>query len=148
KNIPRRTVVVTFDDGYQDNLTDAKPFMERWEVPGTVFVAAGYLGKGREFWWDELERLVLTPGTLPDKLRLPVNGDCLEWDLGAAARFTDADYEEQRHWHGAMPEPHGPRQGLFLALHQRLRPLPEAEQRRTLDRLTEWTGLTQTRPSH
>src|SRR5262249_17388030 len=30
----------------------------------------------------------------------------------------------------------------------RLRPLPEAEQRRTLDRLTEWTGLTQTRPSH
>src|SRR5262249_7442049 len=66
-HFPCRTVVVTFDDGYQDNLVNAKPLMERWEVPGTVFVATGYVGKGREFWWDELERLVLGPGAFPQQ---------------------------------------------------------------------------------
>jgi peptidoglycan/xylan/chitin deacetylase (PgdA/CDA1 family) len=148
QNIPSRTVAVTFDDGYQDNLTSAKPLMERWEVPGTVFVASGYVGRGREFWWDELERLLLTPGTLPEKVTLETNGDAFAWDLGPAARYTQADYESGRHWHGLLGGQPGPRQRLFLALHQRLRPLPERDQRRVLDRLRDWTGLTETRPTH
>ena len=26
----------------------------------TVFVASGYVGRKREFWWDELDRLLLS----------------------------------------------------------------------------------------
>jgi peptidoglycan/xylan/chitin deacetylase (PgdA/CDA1 family) len=59
--LPQRAVVVTFDDGYVDNLLAAKPAMIEHNVPGTVFVASGYVGSQREYWWDELERLLLSP---------------------------------------------------------------------------------------
>ena len=54
--IPNRAVVITFDDGYTDNLYEAKPELERYESPATVFVTAGQIGSPLEFWWDELDR--------------------------------------------------------------------------------------------
>ena len=56
RDIPRRSVVITFDDGYADNLANAKPLLEAHDIPATLFVVAG---EGNTFWWDELERLLL-----------------------------------------------------------------------------------------
>src|SRR5215216_7794219 len=83
--LPNRAVVVTFDDGYADNLLSAKPLLEKYDVPATVFIATGYVGNEREFWWDELERVCLQPGKLPGMLRLNVNGKAYEWNLHAAS---------------------------------------------------------------
>lgn len=55
----RPAVVLTFDDGYPGTLHHAKPLLERAGMPATVFVPAGAIGSGREFWWDELARLTL-----------------------------------------------------------------------------------------
>jgi peptidoglycan/xylan/chitin deacetylase (PgdA/CDA1 family) len=60
--LPGRFAVVTFDDGYADNLHNAKRLLIGAGIPATVFVATGYLGSGREFWWDELEQLLLPAG--------------------------------------------------------------------------------------
>jgi peptidoglycan/xylan/chitin deacetylase (PgdA/CDA1 family) len=54
---------VTFDDGYQDNLTAAVPLLERRGVPATVFVTACILDGARSMWWDELATLVISPET-------------------------------------------------------------------------------------
>jgi peptidoglycan/xylan/chitin deacetylase (PgdA/CDA1 family) len=66
-----RAVAVTFDDGYADNLLAAKPLLERYDIPATVFVATGCLEGGWGFWWDELESLLLRAGELPPTLDLP-----------------------------------------------------------------------------
>lgn len=45
-------IAITFDDGYQDNLTDAAPLLQEWQTPATVFITTG--NAGAPFWWDEL----------------------------------------------------------------------------------------------
>lgn len=54
-----RTVVVTFDDGYADNYLNAKPLLEKYGIPATMFVTSGFVGTDLEFYWDELEGLLL-----------------------------------------------------------------------------------------
>ena len=54
----RPRVVVTLDDGYRDNLTNALPIAESKGVPITVFVTSGILGNHNGFWWDRLGTLL------------------------------------------------------------------------------------------
>jgi len=50
--------VLTFDDGYRDNLEHAWPVLRRHRVPWTVYVVPGLAeGTGR-LWWLELEEAV------------------------------------------------------------------------------------------
>ena len=64
----RLTVALTFDDGYADNLHEAKRLLARFSTPATFFIATGFIGDEREFWWDELERIVFQSETLPRAL--------------------------------------------------------------------------------
>src|SRR5262249_15981713 len=50
-SLASRSVVVTFDDGYANNLHNARPLLERYDIPATVFLTTGYLGREYEFWW-------------------------------------------------------------------------------------------------
>jgi peptidoglycan/xylan/chitin deacetylase (PgdA/CDA1 family) len=40
-----RSVAITFDDGFRDNLTVALPLLEKFQLPMTLFVTAGFLGR-------------------------------------------------------------------------------------------------------
>jgi peptidoglycan/xylan/chitin deacetylase (PgdA/CDA1 family) len=59
-----RSVAITFDDGYADNALAAGPALARVGIPATVFVATGTIGTQLEFFWDELDRILLD-GTSP-----------------------------------------------------------------------------------
>lgn len=50
--LPRRPVLVTFDDGYRDNLTDALPVLEGRAIRPVVFLATDHIDTGAPFWWD------------------------------------------------------------------------------------------------
>jgi peptidoglycan/xylan/chitin deacetylase (PgdA/CDA1 family) len=147
--VPARAVVVTFDDGYADNLHCAKPLLARYEVPATVFVTAGQVGCGREFWWDELDRLLLQPGTLPPVLQLGLNGTVREWRLGEASTYTDQEYLRHRHWHVECRDDPGPRQRIFRALFDLLYLLPSTQRWAILNELTAWADARHAaRPTH
>lgn len=53
-----RGVVLTFDDGYEDAYTNILPLLEKYEIPATFFICVGNLNTDKEFWWDELERII------------------------------------------------------------------------------------------
>ncbi len=49
-DLPRRAVLITFDDAYTDLLSDAAPLLVERNVPAVVFAVAGHLGGAND--WD------------------------------------------------------------------------------------------------
>jgi peptidoglycan/xylan/chitin deacetylase (PgdA/CDA1 family) len=80
-SLPPRAEAVTFDDGYADVLHQARPLLERHQVPGVAYVVSGCLG--REFWWDELARLLAPDQQLPPELCLGFGDKSRKWRLGS-----------------------------------------------------------------
>jgi peptidoglycan/xylan/chitin deacetylase (PgdA/CDA1 family) len=148
-NLPRRALVLTFDDGYTDNLHTAKPILEQLGAPATFFVTTGALDGAREFWWDELARVFLEPGRLPRTFTVDV-GDGLDgWNLGDQADYGPDACRRHRDWNVYRRENPTPRHALLRALYQHLYRLPSATKRSVLDRVFAWAGLApEPRPSH
>ncbi len=146
--VPDRAVVVTFDDGYANNLHWAKPLLLKHQIPATVFVTTGYLEQSREFWWDELDQLLLRPGTLPQSLRLIIQGQPHQWLLGDAAHYSEANYllDCSRSAHESTP---GSRLEFYRSVWQALQPLTPEQRLPLLTKIQAWTEAPLTlRPSH
>ncbi|PZV27797.1 MAG: polysaccharide deacetylase [Snowella sp.] len=135
--IPERAVVVTFDDGYADNFYHAKPLLEKYNIPATFFISTGYIGQNREFWWDELERLILQPKKLPEKLRLTIGGNVYQWNLDQAANYTEEDCQRDRTCKTWKAKP-GSRLFFYYSIWQVLRSLLKEERQKILDEILEW----------
>ena len=63
--IPRKSLVITFDDGYKDNYTNALPVLDEFNYKATFFIVTGNVG-GKSIWddwhfdcmgWNELTEL-------------------------------------------------------------------------------------------
>lgn len=52
-DLPPRTLVVTFDDGYADNAEIALPILQRHGLAATFFISTGFLNGGR-MWNDSV----------------------------------------------------------------------------------------------
>ena len=50
--------VLTFDDGYRDNVVHAQPVLRRHRVPWTLFVTSDFADQTGRLWWIELERAI------------------------------------------------------------------------------------------
>jgi len=137
----RCSVVVTFDDGYADNLYNAKPLLERFDIPATVFVTTGYVGSKREFWYDDLERILLHAGPLPETLRLKLSDHWYQWELGAQVACGEAGDAGTREWNVSRKENPTVRHGLYRSLFQILQPLPDTERQKILKKLASWAGM-------
>lgn len=57
--LPARALLVTFDDGFRNNLTQAAPVLERYGIPAVFHVTTGYVGQRRRLWPQELLEIVV-----------------------------------------------------------------------------------------
>jgi peptidoglycan/xylan/chitin deacetylase (PgdA/CDA1 family) len=53
-----RYVLITFDDGYLDNYTEAFPILKAHRAKATFFLTTGFLDVPRVPWWDEIAWMV------------------------------------------------------------------------------------------
>lgn len=121
-SIPERAVAITFDDGYLDNLREAAPLLEAYDVPATVFVVASKRGRG--FWWDEVARIVYSAPELPGEIALSIKGRPFRRRL----RASDGDEQAAR-------------KRLIVDLYRRLRPLSPGDKEDAMTRLGVWAGV-------
>ena len=56
-----RLVAITFDDGYRDNLTVALPILEKYSLPITLFVVAGFVDRDGYLSEEELREMSRHP---------------------------------------------------------------------------------------
>jgi peptidoglycan/xylan/chitin deacetylase (PgdA/CDA1 family) len=149
ESLPRRAVLITFDDGYADNLLLAKPLLERYDMPATVFITTGYTDEDREFWWDDLDRVFLQPGALPGALSLSLNGNDYHWQLGETARYDVTAHQRHLGWRAWQADEPTSRHTVYRSLWQLMQPMSDGERQQVRKELLAWAGAGDwARPTH
>ena len=64
--MPPGACLVTFDDGWYDNLDHALPILRECAVPAVLFVATDYIGTGNCFWQERLSRALNAARQIPE----------------------------------------------------------------------------------
>jgi peptidoglycan/xylan/chitin deacetylase (PgdA/CDA1 family)/CelD/BcsL family acetyltransferase involved in cellulose biosynthesis len=103
-------VVITFDDGYEDNHRIAFPILKRYGVPATIFLTTGSIDSREPLWF---ERMALSIKKSPHA--------SVDVELDVPRRFPLRNEQERLRANGE--------------LYWFLRNLPDAERRDHLDRL-------------
>jgi len=58
KKFSHRTVVITFDDGYQDNYTNAFPILKKYHFPATIFLISDIVGINPDILnWEQVKEM-------------------------------------------------------------------------------------------
>jgi peptidoglycan/xylan/chitin deacetylase (PgdA/CDA1 family) len=108
-NVKEPSIAITFDDGYADNVLEALPILEETGVPATFFVSTGAIGTDQEFWWDELERILLGEWAFPERFELHDSRFGRTWPTGTGAErhtlyeallllMKEVDALKREHW--------------------------------------------------
>lgn len=139
---PRRAVVVTFDDGYMDNLQVAAPILDQLGIPAIVFITTGALATGMVFWWDELENLLLRSPKLPLELCVRIETAVYRWNLGTAASISTQESLVYRTWNVDERGDPTPRHRAYRELHRLLRPLAAPRREEVFQQLRVQAGST------
>jgi len=104
ENLPKRPIIISFDDGYDDNYHNAYPVLKRLGIPATIFLSTGYIGTRDPFWFDWVVWMIknspLTMGELAAKIKehadiIPDNeGDSIP--TSSREEFADALLEAMK----------------------------------------------------
>jgi peptidoglycan/xylan/chitin deacetylase (PgdA/CDA1 family) len=122
-------IAVTFDDGYQDNLSAAKPRLEEVDVPATLFVATGYLDRREGFWWDQLAEIILC-SDFSGAFEILVRGNKIRFELNGAPPLVTTGT-----WRALQTTSPGSRQAAYVSIWQILRSLRAVEREAIMIRL-------------
>lgn len=69
--LPKRPILITFDDGHADNYTHAFPILRELDIPAAIFVSTQYIDSGELFWFESVAHTIME--AKPGSYRLPGN---------------------------------------------------------------------------
>lgn len=79
KNIKKNTVLISFDDGFENNFKVAAPILKKLNLPCIFYISTGMIGKNDMFWVDKIEDIINRTKVkyldidLEKKIRFPLN---------------------------------------------------------------------------
>ena len=131
-NLPARTAVITFDDGYASVYEEAFPLLKDYGWPFTIFVTAGLVDSDAGLYssWDQLREMAAAGATLanhtvshPYFLERREGQDDAAWLQAIEEEIVDAEAEIQRRTgqsHHLLAYPYGEYNPAIQALVERL----------------------------
>lgn len=79
EELPDNAIMVTFDDGFDDNYHNAFPILSELNIPATVFITTDFIGSVETIWYERLAYFFASIST--DKIILD--------DINIAVRLDD-----------------------------------------------------------
>ena len=55
--LPENPILITFDDGYEDNYQNAYPILKKYGFTGTIFVITGFVGQKNYLTWEQIKEM-------------------------------------------------------------------------------------------
>ena len=90
RSLPRHSVVVTFDDGFRNNVRYALPILRRHRVPATMFLTTGHIGRGVHLLWTERVGRLIRRAQLPQTVHISAGAEPLTLSFRTAAKRDEA----------------------------------------------------------
>lgn len=84
--LPPKSFAITFDDGFENNLTVAAPILESLNIPATYYITTDFIDQNRMSWIDRIE-LVVEESPV-EKLSLPWGEESFK-NIEEKRRFLD-----------------------------------------------------------
>lgn len=99
KALPTKPVLITLDDGYEDNYRVAYPILQKYQFTATIFLITDFVGNyGKYLTWDQIKEMseqgysfedhtlshISLPNASDEEIRkqLGKSKEALEWRLG------------------------------------------------------------------
>lgn len=108
-------VVLTFDDGYRDNLVHALPVLRKHQAPFTLYIPTALIDGVGIVWWQALEDIIAA-------------NDVVVVDLPEGPHYGDAATLEQKN-------------ATFAHVYERYRKMPEPEREASIRALADRYGV-------
>ena len=137
-SISKDSICITFDDGYANNYTNAKPILEKYNCAATFFIPTAFIDSSVPFWWDELEIILLHAIQLPGILLLEINGEIHSFTFDKS-KLTKKQLTQHAHWKWYQKPP-TERCVIFLKIWKKLRVLINDEVQVHMNFLRMWAG--------
>ncbi len=58
-SLTEKKIVITFDDGYKDNIVNALPILKKYNCPAIIYVTTGFLDNNNTAWWLKVWDIIL-----------------------------------------------------------------------------------------
>lgn len=65
-------LIITIDDGWRDNFTNALPVFKKYKVVATIYLTANFIGTKYLFWFQEISSILSDPNQDLDQLTITV----------------------------------------------------------------------------
>lgn len=136
ENANKKTVCISFDDGYIDNYTIARPLLKKYNLPACFFITSSLIGKDQIFWWDEVADIILASPVLPPTIILTISKMVYHFEFDESAILDDEERKKLVKWK-YFTAPPSKRCMIFLRLWGLIRPLEVGDQERVMKELKE-----------
>ncbi|MEM0966811.1 MAG: polysaccharide deacetylase family protein [Verrucomicrobiota bacterium] len=81
ESYPANAVVVSFDDGFENNHDIAAPILSDLEVPAVFYLSTGIVGTGRMFWVDQIEDVLNR--SEKEEIEIALGAEPISFSLGS-----------------------------------------------------------------
>ena len=133
----KKTIAITFDDGFKDNYLNAAPLLDWHELPATFYVATRAMKANYLYWWDALQDVIFHTEVLPVHLDIVINEAPIQFTFRTDRKLSGKLINQLRTWNYNLPIPNE-RVALYMLLWHHIRPLSHAQQEHVLAMIREF----------